>query len=350
MKSSINNTNSAVDSSSNNLHKKGGASFPSVRLRRLRRTAAIRDLLQETRISKKDLICPVFVQEKLKEPVAVESMPDIKRIPISGITSEVNEILDTGISAIILFGIPSRKDNRASSAFDQDGIVQKSVRQIRNHFGDKVVIITDVCLCQYTIHGHCGIAIGKEINNDASISALSKVARSHAEAGADIVAPSAMMDGQVKAIRESLDDGGFTDIAIMGYSAKQASPLYAPFRDAARSFPEFGDRRTYQMPYTNAREAMREIETDICEGADMIMVKPAIPYLDLIYQAKSNFNLPVCAYSVSGEYALVKAASLEGWLDENSVMVEFLTAIKRAGADMIITYHAKKMANLLAEK
>jgi porphobilinogen synthase len=209
--------------------------------------------------------------------------------------------------------------------------------------------VTDVCLCQYTSHGHCGLVINKKIDNDSSIDTLVKVAISHAKAGADIVAPSAMMDGQVQAIRRGLDDAGFTDIAIMGYSAKQASPLYAPFRDAAHSVPEFGDRRTYQMPFSNAKEAMREIETDVEEGVDIIMVKPAIPYLDLIYRAKQVTNLPICAYSVSGEYALIKAAALNGWVDENSVMTEFLTSIKRAGADMIITYQARRMAEVLNE-
>jgi porphobilinogen synthase len=220
---------------------------------------------------------------------------------------------------------------------------------VRKQFGSKVAIVTDVCLCQYTTHGHCGLVVNKKIDNDRSIDTLAKVAVSHAKAGADIVAPSAMMDGQVQAIRKGLDAAGFTDTAIMGYSAKQASPLYAPFRDAAHSAPGFGDRRTYQMPFSNAKEAMREIETDIAEGVDIVMIKPAIPYLDLIYKARQATNLPICAYSVSGEYALVKAAAMNGWVDENGVMTEFLTSIKRAGADMIITYQAKKMAELLSK-
>src|ERR671925_69095 len=324
-------------------------SFPNVRLRRLRTTSAVRDLLQETRLSSKDLIAPIFVQEGLKKTQDVPSMPDISRMPLSKLVVEVDRILELGISAIILFGLPLQKDANAKSAFDGDGIVQKSVEVLRKHFGSKVAIITDVCLCQYTSHGHCGLVVNKKIDNDKTIEALAKVAVSHARAGADIVAPSAMMDGQVQAIRKGLDAAGFTDTAIMGYSAKQASPLYAPFRDAAHSAPEFGDRRTYQMPFSNAKEAMRKIETDVAEGVEFVIIKPAIPYLDLIYKARQATNLPICAYSVSGEYALIKAAALNGWIDENAVMTEFLTSIKRAGADMMITYQAKKMAELLSE-
>jgi porphobilinogen synthase len=323
--------------------------FPNVRLRRLRTSPAVRDLLQETHLSAKDLIAPVFVQEKLKKPEEIGSMPEIQRLPISKLAREVDCIMGLGISAIILFGLPSRKDEEATAAFQGDGIVQKSIELVRKHFGSKVAIITDVCLCQYTTHGHCGLVIDKIVDNDSSIATLTKVAVSHASAGADIVAPSAMMDGQVQAIRKGLDAAGFSETAIMGYSAKQASPLYGPFRDAAHSAPEFGDRRTYQMPFSNAKEAMREIEMDIAEGVDIVMIKPAIPYLDLIYKAREATNLPICAYSVSGEYALIKAAAMNGWVDENAVMTEFLTSIKRAGADMIITYQAKKMAELLSK-
>lgn len=322
-------------------------SFPNVRLRRLRTTSAVRDLLQETRLSSKDLIAPIFVQEGLKKTQEVPSMPDISRMPLSKLVVEVDRILELGISAIILFGLPLQKDANAESAFNGDGIVQRSVEVLRKHFGSKVAIITDVCLCQYTSHGHCGLVVNKKIDNDKTIGALAKVAVSHARAGADIVAPSAMMDGQVQALRTALDNTGFADVAIMGYSAKQASPLYAPFRDAAYSTPEFGDRRTYQMPFSNAKEAMREIQTDIAEGVDIVMIKPAIPYLDLVYTARQSTYLPICAYSVSGEYALIKAAAMKGWIDENSVMTEFITSIKRAGANMIITYYAKKMAELL---
>lgn len=326
-----------------------GAGFPVVRLRRLRKNAAIRDLLQETRLSVKDLICPIFIQEGITKPKTIESMPEIKRIPISKTIEEVQAISDLGINSVILFGIPAYKDRTARSAFDDKGGVQQSIGLIRKHFSDKIVIITDVCLCQYTIHGHCGIVINKKVDNDSTTRRLAKVAISHAKAGADIVAPSAMMDGQVMAIRQALDNAGFTDILIISYSAKHASPLYAPYRDAALSSPQFEDRRTYQMPYTNTREAIREIEMDIREGTDIILIKPAIPYLDLIYQVRKHTNLPICAFSVSGEYALIKAAAIEGWIDEREVMTEFLTSIKRAGADMLITYYAKKMAGLLNE-
>ncbi len=322
-------------------------SFPTVRLRRLRTTAAVRDLLQETRLSPKDLIAPIFVQEGLKKVQEIPSMPDIQRMPLSELVVEVDRIMELGISAIILFGLPLQKDANAKSAFDGGGIVQKSIELLRKQFGSKVAIITDVCLCQYTSHGHCGLVVNKKIDNDKTLDTLAKVALSHARAGADIVAPSAMMDGQVQALRTGLDNAGFADVAIMGYSAKHASSLYAPFRDAAYSTPEFGDRRTYQMPFSNAREAMREIQTDIAEGVDIVMIKPAIPYLDLVYTARQTTYVPICAYSVSGEYALIKAAAIKGWIDENSVVTEFITSIKRAGANMIITYHAKKMAELL---
>jgi porphobilinogen synthase len=322
-------------------------SFPQVRLRRLRTTPAVRDLLQETRLSSKDLIAPIFVQEGLNKAQHIASMPDIQRIPLSKLVVEADRMMELGIGAIILFGLPLHKDANAEAAFDDNGIVQKSIELLRKHFGSKLAIITDVCLCQYTSHGHCGLVINKKIDNDKTIEVLTRVAISHARAGADIVAPSAMMDGQVQALRAGLDDAGFADVAIMGYSAKQASPLYAPFRDAAHSAPEFGDRRTYQMPFSNAREAIREIETDIAEGVDIVMIKPAIPYLDLVYTVRQNTHVPICAYSVSGEYALIKAAAMNGWIDENAVMTEFLISIKRAGADIIITYQAKKMAQVL---
>lgn len=331
-----------------NRRGKISSAFPSVRLRRLRTTPAIRGLLQETRLSASDLVAPIFVQEGIKKPQSIASMPDIQRIPVSALLDEVEAVLKLGIKAVILFGLPSRKDEQASSAFDKEGIVQKSAATIRRHFGEKVAIVTDVCLCQYTTHGHCGLVTNRKVDNDRSIATLADVAVSHARAGADIVAPSAMMDGQVQAIRRALDQARLPEVAIMGYSAKQASPLYAPFRDAAHSTPEFGDRRTYQMPPSNAREAMREIETDIEEGVDIVMIKPAIPYLDLIYKTRQSTKLPICAYSVSGEYALIKAAALNGWTDEDAVTTEFLTSIKRAGADIIITYQAKKMAQLLA--
>lgn len=324
--------------------------FPKIRLRRLRKNKAIRDILQETRISTNDLIYPLFVEEGLKNPRNITSMPDIQRIPLSKIEDLVSEILKLGIKGIIIFGIPLKKDSNATSAFDDKGIVQRSIKSIKKNFDDKIVIISDVCMCQYTSTGHCGIVKSNKVDNDSSIEILAKIAESHAAAGSDIVAPSAMMDGQVFAIREKLDDAGFKDTSIIAYSAKMASPMYSPFRDLADSSPLFGDRRTYQMPFTNSSEAMREIELDINEGADMIMIKPALPYLDLICKTKENFKLPICAFNVSGEYALIKAAAEKGWINEKEVMLEFLSSIKRAGADIIITYHAKEMAKQLLEK
>ncbi|MDQ3971931.1 MAG: porphobilinogen synthase [Thermoproteota archaeon] len=341
----INNHNNSTSSKKYRIYQ--SPAFPIVRLRRLRKSPAIRDLLQETHLSVTDLISPIFVQEGITTPQSIMSMPDIQRIPLASLVDIVDKIVKSGIKALILFGIPRLKDKNARSAYNDDGIVQQSVEIIRKHFSDKIVIITDVCLCQYTTEGHCGILLRKKIDNDESIKILAKVAVSHAHAGADIVAPSAMMDGQVAAIRTSLDETGFKDVAIMGYSAKHASPMYAPFRDAAHSSPLFGDRKAYQMPFTNPREALREIQADINEGVDIVMIKPALPYLDLIYQARKYTNLPICAYSVSGEYALIKAASDEGWIDEAAVVTELLTSVKRAGADMIITYHALKMAEIL---
>ena len=341
----INNHNNSTSSKKYRIYQ--SPAFPIVRLRRLRKSPAIRDLLQETHLSVTDLISPIFVQEGITTPQSIMSMPDIQRIPLASLVDIVDKIVKSGIKALILFGIPRLKDKNARSAYNDDGIVQQSVEILRKHFSDKIVIITDVCLCQYTTEGHCGILLRKKIDNDESIKILAKVAVSHAHAGADIVAPSAMMDGQVAAIRTSLDETGFKDVAIMGYSAKHASPMYAPFRDAAHSSPLFGDRKAYQMPFTNPREALREIQADINEGVDIVMIKPALPYLDLIYQARKYTNLPICAYSVSGEYALIKAASDEGWIDEAAVVTELLTSVKRAGADMIITYHALKMAEIL---
>ena len=341
----INNHNNSTSSKKYRIYQ--SPAFPIVRLRRLRKSPAIRDLLQETHLSVTDLVSPLFVQEGITTPQSIMSMPDIQRIPLASLVNIVDKIAKSGIKALILFGIPHLKDKKARSAYNDDGIVQQSVEIIRKHFSDKIVIITDVCLCQYTTEGHCGILLRKKIDNDESIKILAKVAVSHAHAGADIVAPSAMMDGQVAAIRTSLDETGFKDVAIMGYSAKHASPMYAPFRDAAHSSPLFGDRKAYQMPFTNPREALREIQADINEGVDIVMIKPALPYLDLVYQARKYTNLPICAYSVSGEYALIKAASDEGWIDEAAVVTELLTSVKRAGADMIITYHALKMAKIL---
>ncbi|MGI0102481.1 MAG: porphobilinogen synthase [Nitrosotalea sp.] len=322
-------------------------SYPNVRLRRLRKTGKIRELLEEVRLSPKDLICPVFVQEDLKSKFQGESMPGFERLPLKDVVGEVNSIAELKIPAIMVFGIPSHKDEKGTSAFASDGIVQKAISEIRKNLGNEVAIMSDVCLCQYTSSGHCGLVKGDKIDNDSSLDTLSKIAVSQAQAGADVVSPSAMMDGQVKAIRHALDDAGFSDVAIMSHSAKHRSSLYSPFKDMAHSAPQFGDRKTYQLPYTNPKEAMREVETDIAEGVDIVMIKPALAYLDLIAMTRQKFNVPISAYSVSGEYALVKAAALQGWVDEKEVTLEILTAIKRAGADMIVTYFSKIAAKAL---
>ncbi len=318
------------------------------RPRRLRKTPSLIDMLQETRLSIKGLIYPVFVcgGRDVKEPIA--SMPGQYRLSIDVLLKELEEIRDLGIPSILLFGIPDRKDSFGSEAYDDNGIVQNAVRAIKENLPD-VVVITDVCLCAYTDHGHCGLVKDGKILNDETLEILSKVAVSHADAGADIVAPSAMMDGQVKAIREALDHNGFKDVAIMSYSAKYASSMYGPFRDAAESSPKFGDRRGYQMNPANVREAIREVRIDIEEGADIVMVKPALSYLDVISRIRSAFDVPLAAYNVSGEYSMIKAASERGWIDEKSVVLEILTSIKRAGADLIITYFAKDVAKWLKE-
>ncbi|MEM3382924.1 MAG: porphobilinogen synthase [Nitrososphaerales archaeon] len=315
--------------------------FPYVRMRRLRRTPALRDLMHKVRLKTSDLIYPIFIDERAQEPVPIESMPGYYRLPIRYVVDEARQVIERGIKAIILFGIPSRKDETGSEAFAMDGIIQKTVRNLKNEFGDQIVVITDVCLCEYTTHGHCGIVKDGEIVNDLTLRILQKIAVSHAQAGADIVAPSGMIDGQVKYIREALDDANLNQVGIMAYSAKYASCFYGPFREAVESTPKFGDRKSYQMSYGNSDEALREIELDISEGADIIMVKPALPYLDIIYRAKSKFKVPIAAYNVSGEYAMVKAAAQKGWINEKFAILEILTGIKRAGADLIITYFAK---------
>ena len=324
-------------------------SFPTKRLRRLRISDKMRALVEQTRLSPKDFICPVFVQEDLKTRVKVESMSEIERLPLEDVNEEIETIIKLGIPAIMLFGIPTQKDEAGSSAFDDNGIVQKAIRQIREKFGDKIVIMADVCLCQFTSTGHCGIIQGDKIDNDISLKTLAKIAISQAKAGVDTVSPSAMMDGQVAAIREALDKEGFTDISIMSHSAKHRSNFYAPFRNAAECAPKFGDRKTYQVPYTNSREAMMEVESDINEGVDIVMIKPALSYLDIISETRRKFNVPVAAYSVSGEYALVKAASQLGYVNEDDITSEILTSIKRAGADMIVTYFAKSASRFLQQ-
>jgi porphobilinogen synthase len=307
----------------------------------------MRELIQETNLTPRDLICPVFVQEGIKSKIKIESISEMERFPLEDINEEVGIISDLNIPSIMLFGIPSRKDEFGTSAFDDNGIVQKAISQIRKNFGEKIVIMADVCLCQFTSTGHCGIMKENKIDNDSSLETLAKIAVSQAKAGVDTVSPSAMMDGQVAAIRKALDNEGFTDVSIMSHSAKHRSSFYAPFRDAAECAPKFGDRKTYQVPFTNAREAMMEVETDINEGVDIVMIKPALAYLDLIAETRRRFNVPIAAYSVSGEYALVKGAAKQGWVNEKDITEEILYCIKRAGADMIVTYFAKSAAKFL---
>nr|WP_232215822.1 porphobilinogen synthase [Archaeoglobus veneficus] len=319
--------------------------FPRLRMRRLRKDS-LRPLVRESRLSVEDLIMPVFVDENISAKKEIPSMPGYYRIPLGGVAEEVGRAMEKGIKAFILFGIPSYKDEVGSSAFDKNGVVQKAVREIKAEHSDAVVV-TDVCLCEYTTHGHCGVVRDGIILNDETLPILGKTAVSHAEAGADIVAPSGMMDGMVKAIRNALDAEGFQDVAIMSYSAKYASSFYGPFREAAESGYAFGDRRSYQMDFHNSSEALREVELDIREGADIVMVKPALSYLDVIRKVKDKFGYPTAAYNVSGEYSMVKAAGKMGWLDEKQIAYEILVSIKRAGADLIITYHAMEIADFL---
>ena len=318
-------------------------------MRRLRQDR-IRNLVAETELSAKDLICPIFVDETIKEPVEIESMPGQYRVPLDTVANEAKEIEDLGIPAILLFGIPETKDEEGTSAYDDCGIIQQAVQNIRNVTRD-LTIITDLCLCEYTTHGHCGIVDydTKTVLNDPTLPILGKVAVSHARSGADIVAPSGMMDGMVRAIRTALDIDGFTDTPIMSYSAKYCSCFYGPFRDAADSGYAFGDRSGYQMDPANSNEALREVELDIDEGADIVMVKPAMPYLDVLRRVKTRYMMPTAAYQVSGEYAMIAAASRMGWLNYDQAVHESLLAIKRAGADMIITYFAKDAARMLSK-
>jgi len=322
--------------------------FPSYRMRRLRRTATLRRMMRETTLSPDDLIYPLFVThgQNVKRPI--ESMPGCSQLSIGNLLPEIREIRELGIPAVLLFGIPAHKDAGASSAYDPEGVVQLAVKAIKDE-APELVVVTDVCLCEYMDHGHCGVVQDGEVVNDVTLELLAKMAVSHAEAGADIVAPSDMMDGRVAAIRNALDDDGFTDSVIMSYSAKFASAFYGPFRDAAGSAPMFGDRRTYQMDPPNGEEAVREALLDIEEGADIVMVKPALAYLDVIKAIKQETKFPLAAYNVSGEYAMLKAAAANGWLDEQRSVLELLTGIKRAGADLIITYHAKDAVRWLQE-
>ncbi len=327
-------------------------SFPYVRLRRLRQNNLLREMVKETEISIKDLIYPLFVVEGSNIRKEVPSMPGIYNLSIDGVIKECRELEELGIPAIILFGIPDKKDEIGSSAYDPNGIIQKAVREIKKE-KINLIVITDVCFCEYTSHGHCGILregkYGLEVDNDKTLEILVKEALSHAEAGADIVAPSDMMDGRVLAIREALDENGFSSIPILAYSAKFASAFYGPFREAAQSAPSFGDRKGYQMDPANGNEALREVELDIEEGADIVMVKPALSYMDIIWRVKERFGVPVACYNVSGEYSMVKAASSLGYIDEKKIVMEILLSMKRAGADLILTYFAKDVAKYLKD-
>ena len=320
-----------------------------IRPRRLRGGESLRKMVRETRMDKSSLIYPIFVREgeNLKEEIA--TMPGQYRYSLDRLPEKLEELKKAGVDKVMFFGIPDHKDEVGSQAYAEDGIVQKALRKAREEFQDELYLITDVCMCEYTSHGHCGILCGHEVDNDKTLEYLAQTALSHAEAGADMVAPSDMMDGRVRAIRTILDKNGYRDIPIMSYAVKYASAFYGPFRDAAGSAPAFGDRKSYQMDPANGREAIREIEADIAEGADIVMVKPALAYLDVLKEASLTFDLPLAVYNVSGEYAMVKAAAANGWIDERKIVTENLTAMKRAGAKVIITYHALDMAAWLRE-
>jgi porphobilinogen synthase len=316
------------------------ATFPRTRLRRLRRTGALRDLVREARVDRRDLVMPVFVGFDARPN---EALPALGRHAVDGLAREAEELAAAGITSVILFGIPNEKDEEGSGAWDPDGVIQQALREVRARVPE-LVLLTDVCLCEYTSHGHCGVVDEHGVRNDESVELLARTAVSHADAGADAVCPSDMMDGRVGAIRAALDDAGHEEIPIVSYAAKYASAFYGPFREAAESAPAFGDRRGYQMDPGNVREALRECELDVAEGADVLMVKPALPGLDVIRAVRERFDLPVAAYNVSGEYAMVKAAAARGWLDERQAALESLTVIRRAGADLVVTYWAKELA------
>jgi len=320
--------------------------YPDTRLRRLRRSPALRDLVRETHLRRSDLIYPLFIRQGRKITAPIASMKGCFHFSPDTVVQEAREIRDLGVPAVLLFGLPDKKDSRGSEAWSEFGPVQRAIQEIKKAC-PTLLVITDICLCAYTDHGHCGVLRDQVIDNDATCELLAKVALSHAQAGADIVAPSDMMDGRVAFLRQALEKNGFPDIAIMSYAAKYASAFYGPFRDAAESSPAFGDRKTYQMDPANTDQAMQEIAQDIEEGADILMVKPALPYLDILFRAKHRFQVPMAAYSVSGEYMMIHAAAQAGCLDREAAMLEMLTSIKRAGADMIITYFAKDAARLL---
>ncbi len=323
-----------------------GAGYPTVRMRRLRRSEPLRSMVRETELRPSDLIYPMFVSEGREPRRPVPSMPGVCQLSVEEALRDAEAVLSCGVPAVLLFGIPEAKDELGSQAYAEDGIVQRAVRALKGRFPE-LVVITDVCMCEYTSHGHCGVLRGDEVDNDRSLELHALTALSHARAGADVVAPSGMMDGVVGAIRSLLDAEGFEQISILAYAAKYASGFYGPFRDAAGSAPAFGDRRQYQMDPANGREALREVALDVAEGADMIMVKPALAYLDVISRVRQEFDLPLVAYNVSGEYSMVKAATQQGWLDERRTVLELLTAMRRAGADLVITYHALDAARWL---
>ncbi|NLT36645.1 MAG: porphobilinogen synthase [Methanomassiliicoccus sp.] len=320
--------------------------FPQSRARRLRARPNIRDLVRETELSVHDLVYPIFVNENLSSPREIGSMPGVLSLPISRAGEEARCAENLGIPAVLLFGVPSKKDPRGTPADDPDGVVQRAIREMKR--ASDITIITDLCLCEYTDHGHCGIINKDDVDNDATLQRYAEVAVSQARAGADMIAPSGMMDGQVAAIRDGLDQAGFESIPIMSYAAKYASSFYGPFRDAAESTPQHGDRRSHQMDPGNAREAFREMSLDLEEGADILMVKPALPYLDIVRRARDKFNVPIAAYQVSGEYSMIKAAAANGWIDHDGAMMESLRSIKRAGAEIIITYFAKEAARMVS--
>ena len=321
---------------------------PIQRLRRLRRTPGLRRAFAETSLSPADMLAPLFVKEGLTEPVPISSMPGHHQHSLESLVKEARELSGRGIAGIVLFGIPQHKDPEGSQSHAADGITQRGLRALKDELGDDAVVIADLCMCEYTDHGHCGVLDGDVVANDRTIELYGRIAVSQADAGADIVAPSGMMDGQVAAIRSVLDSSGFSDTAVLAYAAKYASAFYGPFREAAEGAPQFGDRRAYQQDPSNVLEALREVELDIAEGADAVMIKPALGYLDVVGAVKDRFEYPVAAYNVSGEYSMLMAAAERGWIDERSATLEVLTSIRRAGADLVITYHAKKAAEWLS--
>jgi porphobilinogen synthase len=323
-------------------------SFPSYRPRRLRGSSARRRAFAETSLQPSDLIAPLFVKEGIDQPVPISSMPGQHQHTLESVVKEARELVERGVAGLILFGVPAHKDPDGSEASNGNGVLHQSLAAIKDEVGDSALVIADLCLCEYTDHGHCGILDGSDVDNDATLDRYSAIAVSQATAGADVIAPSGMMDGQVAAIRAALDGNSFNDTPVLAYSAKYASGFYGPFREAAEGAPRFGDRKTYQQDPANAAEALREVALDIEEGADAVMVKPALPYLDVIRQVKDTFGYPTVAYNVSGEYAMVMAAAERGWLDERVATLEALTSIRRAGADLVISYHAKKAAEWLS--